>query len=160
MDSTWREMHEHGFEWHEMQALECEECKEERERRRLVMRPDDDRLTRMPFVAAPYIHFLNWPKYQALHLRAITFAANASKQLLWVTARDFQKTKDAKVLDKEAERRKREQWLQVHDQQTKGIMGLLPLVRDMPVRFTETVSRWTIMMRWETGTACRAAARQ
>ena len=36
---------------------------------------------------------------------------------------------------------KRIRWLQRHDKATGGIMGLLPLVRDMPVYFTDTVDR-------------------
>ena len=32
-------------------------------------------------------------------------------------------------------------WLTRHDQQTGGIMGLLPLVKGMPIRLTKTVQR-------------------
>ena len=35
----------------------------------------------------------------------------------------------------------REGWLIAHDQKTNGIMGLLPLVLDMPIRFTDTIDR-------------------
>ncbi len=34
---------------------------------------------------------------------------------------------------------RRERWLEYHDRATAGIPGLLPLVLDMPVRFTEAV---------------------
>ena len=36
---------------------------------------------------------------------------------------------------------RREQWLQLHDQKTNGIMGLFPAVVDLPVRFTETTDK-------------------
>ena len=36
---------------------------------------------------------------------------------------------------------RREQWLQLHDQKTNGIMGLFPAVVDLPVRFTETTNK-------------------
>ena len=36
---------------------------------------------------------------------------------------------------------RRERWLEFHDRFTSGIPGLLPLVLDMPVRFTESLGR-------------------
>ena len=36
---------------------------------------------------------------------------------------------------------KRRRWLGFHDQQTGGIMGLLPLVRGLPVRLTHPENR-------------------
>ena len=36
---------------------------------------------------------------------------------------------------------KRKRWLTFHDQQTSGILGLLPLVKGMPVRLTATLSK-------------------
>ena len=36
---------------------------------------------------------------------------------------------------------KRRRWLGFHDQQTGGIMGLLPLVRGLPVRLTHPDNR-------------------
>ena len=130
MDETWPEMKRAGgWDWSDMQALECAICKEERARRRRVMRKEDDWLAREPFVSAPYIHALNWPKYHALTLRAIGFAKAGGKRLLWVTAVDRPVTKDDQILSAEALQRRREQWLQLHDQKTQGIMGLVKLER-------------------------------
>ena len=44
------------------------------------------------------------------------------------------------ALTKEQLNKKRTSWLGFHDQKTGGIMGLLPLVRGLPVRLTNTVS--------------------
>ena len=41
----------------------------------------------------------------------------------------------------EALQHRKEQWLQLHDQQTSGIMGLLPLVKGMPIRFTNSIDK-------------------
>ena len=36
---------------------------------------------------------------------------------------------------------KRVHWLQFHDQKTGGIMGLFPLIKDLPVRLTGHINR-------------------
>ena len=48
---------------------------------------------------------------------------------------------DALDLRGEALHTRRVAWLKKHDKQTGGILGLLPLVRGMPIRFTNTVDR-------------------
>ena len=111
------------------------------------MRNGDDRLRQEPFVSAPYIHAMNWPKYHALTLRAVGFARASRKRLLWAIASDRPITKDDKPMSPDALQHRREQWLQLHDQKTNGIMGLLPLVRDMPVRFTETTDKDKLMFK-------------
>ena len=45
------------------------------------------------------------------------------------------------ALDKDAMDAKRKRWLRFHDQKTGGIMGLLPLVRGLPMRLTSTLNR-------------------
>ena len=45
------------------------------------------------------------------------------------------------ALDKAALDAKRRRWLEFHDQKTGGIMGLLPLIKGLPVRLTEHVDR-------------------
>ena len=45
------------------------------------------------------------------------------------------------ALDKAALDVKRRRWLEFHDQKTGGIMGLLPLIKGLPVRLTEHVNR-------------------
>ena len=36
---------------------------------------------------------------------------------------------------------KRKRWLEFHDQKTGGIMGLLPLIKGLPVRLTDHIDR-------------------
>ena len=142
MEETWPAMkREGGWDWTDMQALECDMCKAERERRRRVIRDGNGRHTRAPFVSAPYIHSLNWPKYHAVTLRAIGFAKVGCNQLLWVTAVDWPVTKDDNVVGVEALQRRRKQRLQLHDQKTQGVMGLLPLVKGMAMRCTEITDK-------------------
>ena len=47
----------------------------------------------------------------------------------------------SEALDEDALTEKRKRWLEAHDQKTGGIMGLLPLIRGLPVRLTDHVDR-------------------
>ena len=52
----------------------------------------------------------------------------------------------SEALDKDAMDAKRKRWLQFHGQKTGGIMGLLPLVRGLPMRLTSTLNwSWTLL---------------
>jgi len=95
-DKLWQEewpaMNEAFSPWEEMQALECDTCKELRAKRCRVRGFDgcDDRHAQQPFTEAPYVVPFNLPKYFAQQLRAMEFAkaAEPPKQLLWIMARD------------------------------------------------------------------------
>ena len=146
--STWCEMFTAGAAWSEMHALECEVCQEARlARARVVVENPDPRLQRPPFDAAPYVHPHNVPKYYALQLRALEFAKQRGLCVNWVMAHDKPLHRDDQALSKEALDKKRRHWLGHHDQQTAGIMGLLPLVRGLPVRLTDTVNRGLKLVR-------------
>ena len=41
------------------------------------------------------------------------------------------------ALDKDALEAKKTRWLAFHDQKTGGIMGLLPLIKGLPMRLTD-----------------------
>ena len=56
-------------------------------------------------------------------------------------AHDTPLHRDDLALDKEQLDAKRKRWLTFHDQQTSGILGLLPLVKGLPVRLTTTLSK-------------------
>ena len=73
--------------------------------------------------------------------RAEYFARERGLLLNWVTAHDTPLFRDDLALSKEQLDEKRRRWLTFHDQQTSGILGLLPLVKGLPVRLTETISR-------------------
>ena len=44
-------------------------------------------------------------------------------------------------MKKDKEESRKEKWLQKHDRDTGGIPGLLPLVLDLPIRFTEALNK-------------------
>ena len=90
------------------------------------------------FAAQPFIHGLNAAKYIATNLRAREVAVSQQQTILWVIAADtplFQLDTDAPA---ELQARK-SNWLQRHDQATGGIVGILPLLPNMPIRITQTL---------------------
>ena len=46
-----------------------------------------------------------------------------------------------KALEKDALEAKKRHWLSFHDQKTGGIMGMLPLIKGLPVRLSDHVDR-------------------
>ena len=91
------------------------------------------------FFDAPYVHPFNQPKYHALICHAWQYAKNNNKEVLWCIAQDWPLTVEEENLSLEELQRLRKSWLGTHDQRTNGIMGLLPLVDNMPIRFTDSV---------------------
>jgi hypothetical protein len=91
-----------------------------------------------PFAHAPYVHPFNAPKYHAQQLRALNYAKAVDRRLLWVVAHDWPVAGGDEALSGETLEKARRRWLQLHDKSTNGIMGLLPLVRGMPVCLTAT----------------------
>ena len=138
----WPKMVQEGFTWAAMLDLECSDCSQERRRRCRVItgNHNKDAHCSQKFSQAPYIHPFNQPKYQAQLNHAIVFAKSVRSKILWYLAEDWLQDSGA-VASKEELQRKREKWLELHDKQTAGILGLLPLIRGMPVRFTESYNR-------------------
>ena len=90
-----------------------------------------------PFSDAPVVHPFRHPSFHAQQLRALDFAKTANARLLWITAYDkLVKADETHRMDNEVLRKER--WLEIHDRFTGGIPGLLPLVLNLPVRFTDT----------------------
>ena len=127
--------------WEVRVSLECATCQKERKRRCCVISTDEQNQARFrekPFTEAPYVHPFRYPSGHARQLRAIEFAKSHKRQLLWTTAYDKPQAKnDSKDQGERAEQRK-EDWLQLPSARTSGIPGLLPLVQDLPIQFTET----------------------
>ena len=71
-------------------------------------------------------------------IRAKHAAANAKKQLLWVTAKDIPLARDDATRTKESLVNARENWLFYSEHKTAGIPGVLPIFEGMRVRFTTT----------------------
>ena len=90
------------------------------------------------FAAAPYVHPYNQPKYHALMCHALHYAKAHGKKLYGVISLDWPITSTEDDLDVDKLQALRMQWLGYHDQMTGGIMGMLLLVQDMPMRMTAT----------------------
>ena len=139
--SEWRNFWQNGISWLARQQMECEICKKERIRRCSVL-PVEPLLRQKQldnFAAAPYIHPFNQPRYHALICHALHFAKTMRSKIYWVVCLDWPLTTDEENMSSEQLQQLRLQWLGYHDQQTGGIMGLLPLAQNMPVRMTSTV---------------------
>ena len=127
--------------WAERANEECAVCATERARRCVVAEssPSAPDPRQAKFLEGPFVHGYNAAKYVAALLRARYVAAKQKHMLLWVVAQDmplFQVDPEEEAGNLEA---RKENWLQRHDQATGGIMGLLPLLPNMPVRITQTL---------------------
>ena len=127
--------------WRRRRSQECDKCAAERKRRCRVLGSSEDLsplLTDDPrFADAPYIHAFNEPKYHASQMRALHFARERQTIVLWLFAEDRPLKKIEMLQDTNINERRR-QWTRYHDQKTGGVMGLQPLVYDMPLRITRT----------------------
>ena len=138
----WPDLFEQGASWSYRMSLECEACSAERRRRCRVMWAkglDATTHLREPFAQAPYVHPFNAPKYHASQLRVVNYGKVANKRVLWVVAHDWPTAGGDEQLVGDALEKARRRWLQQHDKTTGGIMGLLPLVKGIPMRITATV---------------------
>ena len=141
-NGTWANMYAEDKSWSEMQNLECSVCKKDRQSKHLVLDENQDpRLQNEPFLSAPAIYQHNDPKYYIDEFRAQEFARTRNLCINWVVARDTPRHKDDQALSQEALNKKRLQWLSRDDAKTGGMMSLLPLIKGLPIRMTETVDR-------------------
>ena len=105
---------------------------------------DDEHVRQEPYVRAPYIHKNNEPKYHVMLSRAVEYAKRCEdgpKKILWVVAKDDPVHNAEIAVSKTQLEKKRQRFLQFHDQQTAGIPGLLPMYLGLPARVTEKLSR-------------------
>ena len=130
-DMLWRR---DAMTWSERQQMECEVCREERERRcRVIAQKADaeEQHKREPFIDAPFVHPLRQPTNHAQRLRALHFARSHRTRVLWALAHDQRVAKEAGRSPNQAS------WLMKMDRATAGLPGMLPLILDLPVRFTQ-----------------------
>ena len=73
-------------------------------------------------------------------LGAAQFARDHGQPILWVPA-DDRVASSCGLLDDKNLRAKKVTWLQKHDKQCGGLLGMLPLVRGMPIYLTNHVDR-------------------
>ena len=118
--------------WLERQQMECELCQAERKRRCRIIsqRESDGEHMAGKFVSAPFVHPFRAPTNHAQRLRSLHFARVHGSRVFWVVAHDAPKDVTKSM------GRQRTKWLTYDDRQTGGIVGLLPLVLDLPVKFT------------------------
>ena len=71
-------------------------------------------------------------------MRALHFAQARRTIVLWLFAEDRPLSQNIELLRDETISERRQQWTSYHEMKTSGIMGLQPLVYDMPLRITQT----------------------
>ena len=93
-----------------------------------------------PFLSAPYVHRNNEPKYHAMFLRAVEMAKRnpgGPLHILWIRAHDTPHNPQEIASTAEKVQKKKERFLQFHDQKTAGIPGLLPFYFGMKCKAIE-----------------------
>ena len=129
--------------WNLRVSMECMICATERARRCCIIDSKDPAASgymEEPFASAPFVHPFRHPSYHAQQLRTVTFAKANKRRLLWMTAHDAPAAGTTTTKGEKHELRK-DRWLEFHDRFTSGIPGVLPLVLDLPIRFTESPNR-------------------
>ena len=151
-EETWPRRFRAGASSQELLDMECLVCQKERQRRNRLLRPDSTAHLSKDFVAAPYVHPFNAPKSRVFQLRALAFAQAHCRQLLWVTAVDIPLSRDDETRSVESLREARTRWLQYTEAKTAGIVGILPLCAELPLRFTDNVDVARGACKHSTGT--------
>ena len=123
------------------EAIECKKCNLFRRARKLVI---DETTTELPerIASARLITPYNRPRYYAAQHRARLFARTHKTQLLWVQCEDFPLEGQAVtgLNDLELARRRRT-WIRKSDDKTGGIMGFMPLAKDLPMSCTKQLDK-------------------
>ncbi len=134
-------------------ASECANCKQIRTLRKRVLSHDAEDVSasgqeivpaevrQPPFTDAPALYSFNVPRYFNIQLRAREFARQWNSQLLWCHAVDVPLHPGDRDLPDDAMQRKLASWLCRHDQDTSHLSSLLPLIKNLPVRITDSIDR-------------------
>ena len=136
-------------------SSECANCKRNRELRCRALAETSiipDELHQAPFTSAPALYSFNVPRYFSIQLRAKEYAKQHNKQLSWCHARDVPLHPNDRDLPTEALTQKLQAWLRRHDQDTSNLTSMLPLVKGLPVRLTDSVDRERQLYRGRRGT--------
>ena len=121
-------------------GLECDACKCERFKRKLVATtPEDARFREEKFVEAVAIYANQDIRCHVGKQRAVQWAKERGEQLLWVAARDRpchggDQRRPYTVEDKV-------RWLGYHDKECASLPGWLPLAKGMPVALGDHLDR-------------------
>ena len=132
----------------------CKLCREERKRRHRVLTSLEtipEELHKLPYSNAPALYSFNVPRYYSTLLRAREFAKQQNLELYWCYAKDVPIHQGDRELKREALELKLISWLRRHDQQTGHLPSIIPLVKGLPVRLTESVDREKQLYRGRRG---------
>ena len=133
---------------------DCEQCKRARVARTRVLplgTTHRSEFSEEPFASAPAIYNFNVPRYYTILLRAREFAKQAKQQLTWCLARDVPLFTEDRELPADELNKKRMKWLERHDQDTAHLSSVLPLVKGLPIRLTESIDRGRKLYRGRRG---------
>ena len=139
-EGEWAEDFKAGLPWATRQRKECSLCSRERDRRCIVLGnggKSDVAATMEKFVEAPYIHPYNQPRYHAQICRAVNLAKATGQKVLYCLAEDWPLTAAEENLGMEQIGQMQQKWLERHDRDTAGIMGILPLVMHCVYRLSD-----------------------
>ena len=127
----------------EIQDGECDECTQERARRRRVLSgPGDPRLESAEFRHAYAIVPNNDLQNEICKHATARWARDHGQPILWTAAIDTMAPSNCFMNhDDDAKRARKVTWLQQHHQKAGGLYGMVPLVRGMPVHLTQHVDR-------------------
>ena len=81
-----------------------------------------------------------------MQIRAERYGIKHELPILWMLAEDA--SDELRGLSPQDLQDKRVRWLQRHDKDTHGIIGVMPLIHDLPVRLTETIDKKLKLFRW------------
>ena len=145
----WQEI---GDEWSRFNNEECPRCQRERTRRKRVIDENATSISK-EFALAPLVTANNKPRYVASQQRAQLFARYHKTQVLWIQAEDYPIAGEvATYTDVKINQRRTGDFLKRPDSDTGGIMGLFPLVKNLPIRFTSTVDKKRKIFKFTAGT--------
>ena len=121
-------------------AMECKRCRDERGKRFLVARTDEDpRFQLEKFQVAPAIFPNNDIKYEVNKLRAQGHASKTGTGIMYCPAKDTPSAEALRVRTDLASQKV--SWLNRHDRESGDLYGVLPLIKGMPVAMTDHIDR-------------------
>ena len=127
-----------------LMGMECDICKNERQRRCIVVSETDiasKALSKEPWLSALAVYANNVPRFHSLLLRSRTWAVQNGMQCVWAYAYDVPLHSADRDLPADQLQKKRSRWLQIHDQSSAHLAGILLLAKEIPMRLLDTVSR-------------------
>ena len=121
-------------------AMECKRCRDERLKRVLVARSDEDpRFQSAKFAVAPAVFPNDDLKYEVNMLRAQAHASKSGTGIMYCPAKDTPTADALRVRSDLASQKV--SWLNRHDRESGDLYGMLPLIEGMPVAMTDHIDR-------------------